>query len=578
MSESEDDVPPSETTSTQEAAGTSTGSNQAEEQIVGEEEERGNSEMKEEKETMEANLEPSKPTEVLEGPTDVQEMQVEVEPETAVVDTVEANAKPAAADTKDEDSKAASSADEAANAEFSTETNGVESEKPTGEVVESTAAVDSNTPPLPDDNEKQPKEQEADPSKANSKGAQILMNRFSTWSQTANQRAGTLWKQGPAIQKNAQNLWKQAPNLPVIQVPHCPVAMRGVGKERTVLQKEERDAIKESLSKEVDDLETPNKEKTVVFSKSSSPMTDSSIGDEEDEVSSDGHSTSSENIESIDADADSSNGVNPVDTRAVRVGVALSKASARASGVAESMATGFRGRYSASTEATPPPKEKESGAKPLPESQTSLILKSRAGKHMQDILDKLEHHEFAMLLGNGMLGVNLKQCYLKNHGIFIDFLVPGGQAELSGIIRTGDLPVRLGDVDLRKGTILEVPQQISKAKRPVVLIMALGTKVSMERMSYIDVAVVMMHRAREFYSKRGSFSILQSASPKRQDPAAAAANSDQEGTVQDSISASDIRSVCEITIPVDDAVDSFVTPPAPTLDIRKEFLEEVPLR
>jgi hypothetical protein len=317
-------------------------------------------------------------------------------------------------------------------------------------------------------------------------------------------------------------------------------------------------------------------------------MTDSSIGDEEDEVSSDGHSTSSEMIESIDADADAdadiNSGVNPVDTRAVRVGVALSKASAAASKasaaasvVAESVATGFRGRYSASTEATPPPKAKESGAKPLPESQTSLILKSRAGKHMQDILDKLENHEFAMLLGSGMLGVNLKQCYLKNHGIFIDFLVPGGQAELSGIIRAGDLPVRLGDIDFRKGTILEIPQQISKAKRPVVLILASGTKVSLERMSYIDVAVAMMHRAREFYNKRGSLSILPSASPKRQDPAAAA-NSDHEGKVQESIAASDIRSVCDITVPVDDTVDSFVTPPAPTLDIRKEFLEEVPLR
>ena len=38
------------------------------------------------------------------------------------------------------------------------------------------------------------------------------------------------------------------------------------------------------------------------------------------------------------------------------------------------------------------------------------------------------------------------------------------------------------------------------------------------------------------------------------------------------------HSICKIAIPVHDTTDSFLTPPAPTLDIRKEFVDEVPLR
>jgi hypothetical protein len=97
-----------------------------------------------------------------------------------------------------------------------------------------------------------------------------------------------------------------------------------------------------------------------------------------------------------------------------------------------------------------------------------------------------------MLLGNGMLGVNLKQCYLKQHGVFIDFLVQGGQAKQAkqaAVVKTGDLLVRLGDLDLHKGTIVEILQTIAKSKRPVVLVLATGTHVPLERMHYVVVNI-----------------------------------------------------------------------------------------
>jgi len=208
---------------------------------------------------------------------------------------------------------------------------------------------------------------------------------------------------------------------------------------------------------------------------------------------------------------------------------------------------------------------------------------------MQDILNQLESNEFAMLLGRGMLGVNLKQCYLKNHGIFVDYLVAGGQAELSGLIRTGDLLVRLGDVDLRKSTIRDAPQEISKAKRPSVLVMATGTKVSLERVNYVDVAVAMMHRARKYYQERGTLSNLPSASPVGTSTSqqlgsdltknmAETVHSPEKEEKSEDQQSSTPKSVCNVTIPIHDSVHAFVSPPMPNLEIRKEFVEEVPVR
>jgi hypothetical protein len=184
----------------------------------------------------------------------------------------------------------------------------------------------------------------------------------------------------------------------------------------------------------------------------------------------------------------------PLEQRMADAAVAVKVA---ASVVADSVATGFRGRYSGRTvvDAIKPRRAKQPPS-PLIESQTALILKSRAASHMQSILDHLDSHEYVMLLGPGMFGVNLKQTYLKSHGVYVDYLVKGGAAQKSAVVHVGDLMVKVGDFDVRKGTILTVPKTIATAKRPVILVLCTGTKTVLDRINYIDVAVAMMHRIR----------------------------------------------------------------------------------
>ena len=166
-----------------------------------------------------------------------------------------------------------------------------------------------------------------------------------------------------------------------------------------------------------------------------------------------------------------------------------------ASSVVDTVASGFRGRYSGTT--APPLEPAEEKRQAMRQSQTGLIMQSRAATHMQSILDSLEPQEYVMLLGNGMLGVNLKQAYLKNNGVYIDYLIEGGSAEMSGVVCVGDNLMKVGDVDVfRRGLILNVPQTIAAAKRPVVLVLSTGQKVPIERMNYIDVAVGMLHKIR----------------------------------------------------------------------------------
>ena len=385
---------------------------------------------------------------------------------------------------------------------------------------------------------------------SNSKGAKILMTRFSSWKKNANEGAQTMWKSA-VIPENAKTLWKQTPSL-TSSMPRLQKASMLFSSEK-------------SESTPVTDKAALSPDAARELSKSSS-LADSSIGDESDEVSSDGDVDDTGN-EIPTTDTDGSSSSEKVEPR-VRVGVAFSKASTAASVVAESVATGFRGRYSGKAAELESSQAAgiESTLKPSPDSQTDLILKSRAGQHMQEILDGLEDHEFAMLLGSGMLGVNLKQCYLKNHGVFVDFLVVGGQAESSGIVRSGDLIVRVGDVDLRKGTILEIPKETAKAHGPFIFSLSTGTKTALERINYVDVSVAMMHRARAYYFKRGT----------RPNPASP--NPTNATIADDETNSDGIRSICESNVPLDDSADCFVSPPAPTLELRKEFEEEVALR
>ena len=139
------------------------------------------------------------------------------------------------------------------------------------------------------------------------------------------------------------------------------------------------------------------------------------------------------------------------------------------------------------------------------ESQTARILRSSIpGKAARQTISSLLPGQYVMLLGNGMLGVNLKQKYLPGGGVYVDFVVPGGNAGLSGVIHVGDALSKVGDVDVMKGTIANVPGMIASQRRPVVLILEgeLASIVDWYGIDDIDVALGMVNRIRE-ESKKG---------------------------------------------------------------------------
>ena len=130
-------------------------------------------------------------------------------------------------------------------------------------------------------------------------------------------------------------------------------------------------------------------------------------------------------------------------------------------------------------QATPPTNNNNSNKPLVPQqhmdAQTSRILKSPQGRHIvQELLETLQPHQYIMLLGKGMLGVNLKQAFLQSSGVYVDFLVTGGAADRSKIIQVGDVLEQVGDKCVLRNTILEIPQLIANSKRPVHLIWATG--------------------------------------------------------------------------------------------------------
>ena len=442
------------------------------------------------------------------------------------------------------------------------------------------------------------------------KGAKILMNRFSTWRKTANEKLTT---QAPVLQENAKQAQEYAQRMLKNNSLSSVMPSMGLASRFTAAQKPEtapaplKEATTEATSvtengvadnevqqeeEAVDDSEPKNPEEDESTSSPEVPQLRSSsslMDDDEDEGDDEGED---------DGDNDSGDESKPQGSAIgsvfaapesrERVRAVFSRAS---TSMAESVATSFRGRYTQEASAKTPIDEKNQAdidvTKPtLEESQMALILKSRAGAYMQEILDKLEPHEFAMLLGRGMLGVNLKQCYLKNHGIFVDFLIRNGQAAQSGLIQSGDLMVRLGDADFRKGTIKNVPLEIAKTKRPSVLVLATGTKAPIERVNFVDIAVAMMHRARKYYEERGSYSVLPSARKSTSNTTITCDNEDDPNLASvekeerfDSPSPSETpQSVCVVTIEAHDNVEAYASPPWPSLAVRKEFLEETALR
>ncbi|VEU34065.1 unnamed protein product [Pseudo-nitzschia multistriata] len=447
------------------------------------------------------------------------------------------------------------------------------------------------------------------PGVGQSKGAKILMNRFSTWRKTANEKLNT---QAPVLSENAKQASEYAQrvlksNSLSSVMPSMNLASRFASqkpkptpnpvdeKMETALDVEAKsENIIDSKKKEEDAVADGRREAEGEAESTSNlelpkPVSQGSLLDN-DEDDHDENNIGNETTQKSEGVAVGSATIITAESRE-RVRAVFSKASTT---MAESVATGFRGRYKRDVSATTKPTESTNAdlndqAKTIQEtSQMALILKSRAGEYMQEILDKLEPYEFAMLLGRGMLGVNLKQCYLKNRGIFVDYLVDGGQAAQSGLVCSGDLMVRLGDSDFRKGTIKDIPIKIGQAKRPAVLVLATGTQVALERINFVDVAVAMMHRARKFYIDSGKLSVFPSEKKTTTSVTPVITDNDKETIAtplfekeeknDDPDSSETSESICDVTIEANDTVDAYMSPPWPTLAVRKEFIDETFLR
>ena len=97
----------------------------------------------------------------------------------------------------------------------------------------------------------------------------------------------------------------------------------------------------------------------------------------------------------------------------------------------------------------------------------------------------------------------MRQTFLKNRGVYVDFLVEGGAAYNSRVVYPGDVLQKVGKISVAKGTILNVPKLIADAKRPVFLVFSTGQKVETSKVNFIDLAIAMMHQIKEDEFSRG---------------------------------------------------------------------------
>ena len=115
----------------------------------------------------------------------------------------------------------------------------------------------------------------------------------------------------------------------------------------------------------------------------------------------------------------------------------------------------------------------------------------------------LPQNTYEMLLGRGMLGVNLKPTFLPNNGVFVDFLVPNHTADLSGVVQIGDVVLDVGGTNVEKGTVHSVPNVIANANpRPVPLTFGLYGVVSEGiPIFHIDVLIALVYRMQPEYEE-----------------------------------------------------------------------------
>lgn len=219
-----------------------------------------------------------------------------------------------------------------------------------------------------------------------------------------------------------------------------------------------------------------------------------------------------------------------------------------AASVVDSVQT-YRGRYNPNTPLSP------TISSPIPLiktpssiSQTQRILQSRVADHVNSLMEGLEQHEYIMLLGHGLLGVNLKATFLQNRGVYVDYLVPRGAAAQSQIIRPGDALLRIGDTDVQRSTIYKVPKQIAAAPRPVHLVLATGfVPAHLYQVGHMDVCVALLHQWQEDHKRAEQstpsrsnvrLSSRETGSPGSQSPGR---GEDETGDVNDKVSPSGSR-------------------------------------
>ena len=328
-------------------------------------------------------------------------------------------------------------------------------------LAEGTGDPDPWSVKLTADEKAEPREREKKSTKEEqSLGAKILIDRFSSWRQIAKETVST----------NAQTIMQSK-----------------VGQQLATRANATTKTLNETTKTFF--ANKPNNSQSV----SSSDEGDLSSSFEEE-----GTATESDRLDDGSVDSNASSNVttsDPLAASGLAAAVAVRSAANAATSVAESVATGFRGRYTGDIQEVQRPQHGT-------QSQTALILQSRAASHMQGLLDTLDHsHEYVMLLGHGMLGVNLKQSFLRNHGVYIDYLINEGHAHKSSVVHVGDTIMKVADLDVTRGTIFNIPQTIAGTKRPVVLVFSTGQKTTLDRVNYIDVAIAMMHQIRDDQSK-----------------------------------------------------------------------------
>ncbi len=391
------------------------------------------------------------------------------------------------------------------------------------------------------------------------KGAQILLSRFSSWRKKANEAvvhnvqafsqteiAHQLKTRAEVVKSRAEVAFRNAK----VDTPNEKATLKG---EPTSISIVDQQLPQNNTT--VKNAEDDHKESQRAAGASMPSILGGTTPSNENSSTSSGGSSSAGSTSSAEVDLEftASEKKNPMTPEAsmTAASAALYVRSA-ASVITDSVSSGFRGRYVEDSEPSPPKKEKQ--------SQTSKILSSRAAEHMQTIIDSLdESHEYVMLLGQGMLGVNLRQAYLRNRGVYVDFLVEGGAAYNSSVVYAGDVIQKVGNISVARGTILNVPKTVADAKRPVVLVFSTGQKVETSKVNYIDLAIAMMHQIKQEESRRGisKMPIFQSASEPP-----------EMGKIGGQVEASDARGATRLSRPAhfDGEQHSVETAAQPTQD------------